>query len=112
MLLTSTIQVIYLFVWKPFEEPLRHRIEIFNEFTAIALSYVLMCFSPANQFYVGSEFEYDISFVVIICANILVHLGLLCWDSFITVKEKIKEKCCKKKQLLKTEAAAPKQKAL
>ena len=95
LIFTCMVQIVYLIVWKPFEEPLMHRLEVFNEITSTLLCYVLFCFSPANLYYEDSLLEYDLTFVGFIAINVLVHLGLLSKNSFISVKGKIKAKCCK-----------------
>ena len=77
--------------------------EILDEVTTIVLSYTLFCFSPANILG-SSETEYDMAFVAVIGANVLVHVGLLFWDSFKSIKAKIKQKCCKKKNMASQEA--------
>ena len=45
---TSTMQLAYLFVCRPFESEFMNNIEIFNELTTIVLTYVLIALSEAN----------------------------------------------------------------
>lgn len=96
LLLTSTLQLTYLFTCQPFESPFMHNIEVFNELTTIALSYVLFLFSPANLNYDSNSFEFDLTFIFILASNILVHLIFLTIDSVQNIKEKIKARCCKR----------------
>ena len=48
LMISSTIQIIYLILAKPFEEALMQQLEIFNEVCTIALIYIMLCFSDAN----------------------------------------------------------------
>ena len=97
LLVTSSLQMMYLIIWKPFDSEFMNRIEIFNEFTTILLSYVLFLFSPANLKYDDSNFYYDMAFIAVLGSNILVHCAFLTIDSVKGIVKKIKNKCCKSK---------------
>lgn len=47
-LFVITVQIWYLVTYKPFEEPLMQRLEIYNELTMISLIYCVITFSPLN----------------------------------------------------------------
>ena len=66
LLLTSYIQIVYLLVWRPFEDPFMNKMEIFNETSTILLSYFLFLFSPANVNMKEGDFTSDLVFTVII----------------------------------------------
>ena len=94
------LQVVYLLHVRPFENELIQRLEIFNELCSICLIYALMCFTGANQISRGEirgETLYDFLFFAIIAINLLVHLSLLMKASFISLKAKLKAKCCRNK---------------
>ena len=64
-----------------------------------------MCFTGANQISRGEisgETLYDFLFFTIIAINLLIHLTLLMKASIISLKAKIKAKCCKNKNGQKT----------
>lgn len=97
----STISVLYLIIVKPFEEPLMQQLEIFNEVCTLALVYVMICFSDWNLNLEITEHYYDIAFMVGMAVNLLVHVYFLIKASCVSTKDKIKDKCCKKKQVKK-----------
>ena len=97
----STIQLLYLVIVKPFEEPLMQQLEIFNEVCTLALVYVMICFSDWNLNIELTEHYYDIAFMMGMAINLLVHVYFLIKASCISVKDKIKNKCCKRKQVKK-----------
>ena len=66
LLATSTMQVSYLFVCRPFDSEFMNNIEIFNELTTIVLTYVLLALSPANQGREASNEELDLTMLGIL----------------------------------------------
>ena len=97
LLATSTMQVSYLFVCRPFDSEFMNNIEIFNELTTIVLTYVLIALSPANQGREASNEELDLTMLGILGSNIMVHTFFLLMGSVKSLKDKIKSKCCKSK---------------
>ena len=76
-------------------------LEIFNEVCTLALVYVMICFSDWNLNKEITEHYYDIAFMTGMAINLLVQVYFLIKASCISVKDKIKNKCCKKKQVKK-----------
>ena len=97
LLVSSSLQMMYLVIWRPFENEYMNRIEIFNEFTTILLTYVLFLFSSANLKYDDSNFYYDMAFVAVLGSNIIVHCTILTIDSVKSIIKKIKNRFCKSK---------------
>ena len=97
----------YLITYVPFEEPLMQKLDIFNEFTTLALMYTVLCFSRANILVGEYEMPYDIAFMCFLCGNMATHLFFLIRDTCIESREKCKKgkccKCCKKNSALKYE---------
>ena len=84
MVLISTVQIWYLVNYKPFEEPLLNKLDIFNEVTTVLLVDLLPCFSRANMS--PSNFEMDILFLCGLFSNIAVHLFFLVKNSLVSLK--------------------------
>lgn len=106
MVIISFGQISYLVYFKPFEEPLLLKLDIFNEFTTIILVDLLTCFSGANT--KPLDFEMDIFFLVGLFGNIAVHLYFLVKNSVVGLKQSCKRKCCQKK-VVKYPVLPPKQ---
>ena len=73
------------------------KLEVFNEFTTLAMIYMMLTFSAANAQAEGSNPEIEIIFIASIGFNLMIHLGLMLRDSILGWKAKIKRKCCMKK---------------
>ena len=97
-LVLSTIQIWYLGDYRPFEELLVLRLEIFNEVTTIILVYILMFFSAANAASVDSEMSIDILFATFLVGNLCVHLFFLLWDICHNMKLKYRQRQFRKNQ--------------
>lgn len=82
--------------YRPFEEPLMQRLEVYNELTMIILIYCIISFSPLNQSVEESELTLSLTFLAFLCSNILVHLYFLLKDTFVQLKDKLQRLCCKK----------------
>lgn len=87
--------IAYLTTYKPFEHPLLLKLEIWNEICTIVLVDVLVFFSYANNSEIDTTC--DIGFIVCLFSNVAAHLYFLVKDTFLSIKEKIKN-CCKKKK--------------
>lgn len=42
-MIMTIISLLYLLLFKPFDEPLLQNLEVFNEFTSLALLYTTIC---------------------------------------------------------------------
>ena len=69
--------------------------------------YTMIAFSDGNPHLDTTRLYYDISFMVCIGGNLLVHVYFLVKDSFLSTKAKIKAKCCKKKAKLGVSGSVP-----
>ena len=67
----------YLVHFKPFEEPLALRLELYNEATEAFLLYHIMCFSDWYQDQDTKDLPIAISFNVFLCLNLAVHMVFL-----------------------------------
>ena len=85
-----------MILWRPFEDEIMNRIEIFNEVTTIVLSYILFLFTEFNFDYEKNNFEYDMMFLSVLSSNVLVHLIILMADSIRNIIGKLRKRCCKK----------------
>jgi len=95
LVFVCTGQVFYLVTWRPFEEPLLLKLDIFNEVTTVFLVDILTFFSNGNNFPIGVVV--DIAFLVCLFSNLVVHLFFLVKDTVVSSKRKCKRsKCCKK----------------
>ena len=94
MQVLSFLQISYLVRYRPFEEPLLQKLEIFNEVTTILLVDLLTIFSDGN--YMKKEFAMDILFLVCLFSNIAVHMYFLIKDSLHSVRLRCKRRggCC------------------
>ena len=92
----STIQVAYLTTFKPNEDSLMHKLELFNELTTVLLVDLLTIFSAGNLH--KFDFEADIGFIGILICFMLVHVFFLVKSSVIEAKKKCRKKgkksCC------------------
>ena len=93
----STIQIIFLILVEPFTEPLLQKLELFNEVCTLALVYIMVCFTDANEALFLTENYYDFAFLVGMAINLLVHVYYLLKNSFLEMRDTIKEKCLKQK---------------
>ena len=85
----SVIQVAYLTTFKPNENSLMHKLEVFNEFTTVILVDLLTVFSAgALQ---KLDFEGDIGFISILIWLLFVHVFFLVKSSVVAAK-----RLCKK----------------
>ena len=75
MNMLSFLQVFYLATFRPFEEPLILKVEIFNEVTTVLLVDLLPIFSEGNPFEPVSFM--DMFFLICLSSNICVHLFFL-----------------------------------
>ena len=75
------------------------KIEIFNELCGLLLIYMLICFTELVD---SAETRHQIgyAYIFVSSSNIFVHLVIMMVNSFLTIKLKIKQKCCKKKTLI------------
>ena len=80
----SFLQVAYLASYKPFEEPLILKLEIFNEVTTVLLVDLLTIFSEGNPFKPASMM--DMFFLVCLGSNICVHLYFLIKTSVVSIQ--------------------------
>ena len=96
LMISSTLQIIYLLLARPFEEELMQKLEIFNEVCTIALIYIMFCFSEANIYRERSPIYIDCVFLASMAINVLVHVYFLMKGSFLNIKDTVKSKCCKK----------------
>ena len=103
-LLLSVISLLYLILYKPFNETLTQRLEEFNNVTEVFLLYSVLTFTDANPSYLN--IVYDIIFITPLIGNICVHFYFLLKSSFYELKERIlKNKCCKRsKRCIKKKA--------
>ena len=85
MVTISTVQVLYLTTYRPFESKLLLRLDIFNEVTTVALVDILCSFTPANTS--PMDVEMDLLFLVCLIGNISVHLYFLVKSSVVSAKE-------------------------
>ena len=82
-------------------------LEVFNEFCELFLIYTMICFSDAN---LGLEYTvnyYDYMFLLGMGFNVLVHVFFMLKASVISTKDRIKDKCCKPKTVVKAPAEGP-----
>ena len=74
-MLVTLLVLAYLFIYKPFDESLMQKLEVFNTYTELVLLYIVLCFTNANEFH--DFLIYDIAFIVCLGGNITVHMFLL-----------------------------------
>ena len=84
MVFFSLLQIAYLTTYTPSEEPLMHKLDIFNEATTVVLVDLLTIFSHGNI----SKFdlEGDIAFLTLLLGNLCVHLFFLFRSTYLGVK--------------------------
>ena len=81
----------------PFESRMMQGLEIFNEVCTLALTYVLICLTDANQAVAYTVNYYDYAFMFGMATNLAVHVFLLIKESALSIKDSIKAKLCKPK---------------
>ena len=88
MMLLTMIETIYLLVFKPFEEPLLQRLELFNEFTSIMLLYATLCFT---EYIYNDTAKSHIGWVFVggMAVNMSVHLFFMVRGSCQDCKKKM-----------------------
>ena len=93
---SSFAMVIYLgHVW-PFESHSITRIEIFNELASILLCYMMLCFTdwiPTAQM----RYKLGWVYILVISMHLGTHLVLMIKNTYITAKEKARERYAKKR---------------
>ncbi len=72
-------------------------LEIFNEVCTLALTYVLISLTDANQSVALTVNYYDYAFMFGMATNLAVHVFLLIKGSALSIKDSIKAKLCKPK---------------
>ena len=98
MIIFSIIQVGYLATFKPSEETLLMKLDVFNEYTTVFLADILLIFSPGNVFKI--DLEGDCIFLGLLFGNLVVHLFFLIKSTVVDVKESCKKRrregkgCC------------------
>mmetsp|Transcript_6845 Transcript_6845/g.9410 ORF Transcript_6845/g.9410 Transcript_6845/m.9410 type:complete len:92 (-) Transcript_6845:854-1129(-) len=90
MVIFSIIQVGYLATFKPSEENLLMKLDLFNEYTTVFLVDMLLTFSSGNVF--KMDLEGDCIFLGLLFGNVCVHLYFLLKSTFVDVKESIKKR--------------------
>jgi hypothetical protein len=91
----------YVFEYQPFDNKLTTILELMNEFTSGILMYHVIVFNPAWVSEDEPREFVGISFIVIVCMNISVHVFFLCKTSYTEASKKIKDwvyKCKRKKE--------------
>jgi len=96
IMFSSACSIAYLTTYKPFEEPLLLKLEIFNDICMVILADIICFFSAANNSEIDTTM--DITFIAFLFSNVLVHLYFLVKDTVLSLKERIKNRCCRKKQ--------------
>lgn len=71
--------------------------ELFNEVCTLALVYIMVCFTDANEALFLTENYYDFAFMAGMATNLLVHVYFLLKNSFFEIRDTIKAKCFKHK---------------
>ena len=96
MFYVTTLMIIYLMWFKPFEENFYTGIEVFNEITVIFLLYFMLTFS---DWVPSSEQRYDLAwlFIAIVTLYISVHLFFLAKGVFDNLRLKSKQRIKKQK---------------
>ena len=93
---SSFFLVIYFgHVW-PFESHSITRIEIFNEIASILLCYMMLCFT---DWIPTAQMRYTMGwvFILIIAMHLSTHLALMIRNTYITAREKARERYAKKR---------------
>lgn len=100
------VNLCYLVRYKPFEDKRMVKLEIMNEVTNFILLYHVILFT---NFVPDPETRYGLgwSFIFFTACNMLVHLSLLCKETYYSMKES----CCKKKKVEKEPDAEAEAKA-
>eukprot|EP00347_Sterkiella_histriomuscorum_P020819 403336344 len=105
LIFTSLGMIMYIILVKPFDDEFIYRMELFNEFTVIAIMYSMICFSEINQ---SDETKYDLGYfpIVLFALNFSVHiLNLLIRalfnfkDILLSLFKKLRARFYKKKLL-------------
>ena len=94
----SITMIIYLVHVEFLETPFAIKMEVFNECTIIMLLYGLMLFTT----YVPDpmvRYRFGWTYIFVSLSNIFIQVTLLALESGKIIKEKIKAKCCKGRQL-------------
>ena len=91
----SMVNLCYLVKYKPFEDKRMVKLEIMNEATNFILLYHVILFT---NFVPDPETRYGLgwSFIFFTTANMMVHLSLLCKETYHSMKESCGKKCRKK----------------
>jgi len=98
----SYLQIFYLTICKPFEREDHQKIELYDEYTTVVLTYLLMTFSIANP-QDPNDF-YDFAFLTVSGGNLIIHLYILTRGSYRGIKQKIIKSCTKKSEIITTES--------
>lgn len=87
------IEICYLYLYRPFDDDLVLKLEIFNEFTNLVLLYHILLFSDwisdaSTRYLIGW------AFIGANAINMSVHFFLLLKETFASMKDWCKAKCC------------------
>ena len=95
MMLLTIIETVYLLVFKPFEERLLQRLELFNEFTSIMLLYATLCFT---EYIYNDTAKSHIGWVFVggMAVNMSVHLFFMVRGSCQDCKKKMRRRKMKR----------------
>ena len=89
-----TLVIYFGYVW-PFESHSLTKIEIFNELASILLCYMMLCFT---DWIPTAQMRYTLGwvFIMIIALHLGTHLALMIKNTYLTAKEKARERYAKK----------------
>ena len=90
MVIFSTLQVAYMTNYKPSDNELLMKLDIFNEWTTILLVDVLLIFSDGNPF--NMDLEADCCFLFLLFGNLTVHLFFMIKNTIVATKDDCKRK--------------------
>eukprot|EP00347_Sterkiella_histriomuscorum_P006136 403353930 len=105
LIFTSLGMIMYIILVEPFDDKFIHKMELFNEFTVIAIMYSMLCFSEINQ---NDETKYDLGYfpIAIFALNFSVHLlnliirgGFNIKDTIVQLFKKLRAKFCQNNSL-------------
>jgi len=86
----TTASSIYLVHFRPIENPLLHKLEVFNEITQLCALSLTYCFSdlvPSNNKDIAG-----IMFDAVLVGNIVTHMGFIMKSTFSDLKENCRRK--------------------
>jgi hypothetical protein len=89
------IQVTYLVLYKPFEDPLLQKLEIFNELSTLVAIDLMFVFTDTYSHQAHEHVGY--AFVFVLCINILTHMFFLVRATCRNIRLSIRRKAFQKR---------------